>query len=1238
MPPAPSTPTPAPALPTTALFLERNLRALGHRNAETARRIAEAVAAPNLSFAMTDDGVPTALMGAGSSAQSLCSRRRPLDEAKRLIDTVDIKAAAIFVVAGFGLGYHVRELAQRLGKTGLVVVFEPDVSLLRAVFENVDCAAWLGNPNLNIAIVTDPDDSGAMGTVLKGLEGVVALGVQLVEHPASKSRLAAMGNHVGRFHEQFVTLVKGIKLTIVTTLVQIRTTIRNLSQNIDHYLIHPGIDELQGLFAGRPAIVVSAGPSLARNIELLSRPGLRDRFVIIAVQTVLKNLLAKGIRPHFVTALDYSDISARFYEGLTPADVEGVTLVVEPKVNPAVLDAFPYDPSAAAGERSGGIRCTGDRYLDQLLTAAHAPPHAQLTPGATVAHLAYYFARFLGCEPVALIGQDLAFTDGQYYAANAAIHRTWAGELNEFHTLESMEWQRIARMGQHLHRATDVFDRPVFTDEQMNSYRLQFERDFMSDAAKGLQVFDCTEGGIKKLYTTPCALAEFLDTFSDPQAPSIRVPAALPHAPETAQARLKAALRHLKDVRGKARRVGDLSRQATDILTQMREHLNDNERVNRLIDKTQLLRRQVEDLEPAYGMVHLLNQSGALNRMRADRLLQLDTHLELAEVQRREIDRDAENVRSLARSADELGTLLDHAIDALPESVGGASAPKLTRDPAPSHAQQPIDGSAGDTPIVPSTGLSRVCAVIPFDHRVTPLGIPRTGRLAPSRPVLGTMPALRLTIERLSRVKHLCAIVIAATDIAVARSIVPATVNDKRIEFIPLLEADLPPSSSRTLAAARIFAADSWRSAPGGFTCYDEVFHPRAAVAALDLVHADAAFIVGPDWCFVDPALCDQVIERHQSNPTANRLTFTQAPPGFCGAVTHRSLLEDVLLLRDASQSAAATGANKFASIGGMLAYVPSSPATDLIAYPVCVTIPPSLRDCNLRLTLDRAPGHAEQLLTTLQSAALGAGFEALLHAVDQSSGLCASSASAPQLTVQIAAMSGPGPDATVIYADVETIIRRIRAAAANRPDLAITLIGSRLDSVDLRADPLNHPRIFDLFRALRAEEPPSQSPRQSASPVSSIHLRTGLLVEPEQIDSLLELDPTVVPDILSVDLLAESAATYRAVSGHDHYGQARANLEHLLNSRQRASALRAHPSEWLRAPLVVVRMTRCDAAYAEVETFYNRWMSLADWSVIDPLPCPREGERIQPLPLPKSASDRFARTQRTITLAELRT
>ena len=68
-------------------------------------------------------------------------------------------------------------------------------------------------------------------------------------------------------------------------------------------------------------------------------PQVRANVVVITAQTMLKPLLAYGIKPDFVTALDYHEISKRFYEGLT--DLPDVTLVAEPLVHPTVLDQLP---------------------------------------------------------------------------------------------------------------------------------------------------------------------------------------------------------------------------------------------------------------------------------------------------------------------------------------------------------------------------------------------------------------------------------------------------------------------------------------------------------------------------------------------------------------------------------------------------------------------------------------------------------------------------------------------------------------------------------------------------------------------------------------------------------------------------------------------------------------------------------------------------------------------------------
>src|SRR5262249_13593385 len=164
------------------------------------------------------------------------------------------------------------------------------------------------------------------------------------------------------------------------------------------------------------------GPSLQKNMQLLHElkgdaDGRGRKAVIIAVQTMLKPLLAAGIEPDFVTSLDYNTVSTRFFENLEESgSTKRVHLVAEAKANWNALQA-----SKACG---GSMSVSHNAFAAKLLRDSF-PPRMSLKAGATVAHLSFYLAEFLGCNPIILTGQDLGFVDGLYYKPGTAIHETW---------------------------------------------------------------------------------------------------------------------------------------------------------------------------------------------------------------------------------------------------------------------------------------------------------------------------------------------------------------------------------------------------------------------------------------------------------------------------------------------------------------------------------------------------------------------------------------------------------------------------------------------------------------------------------------------------------------------------------------------------------------------------------------------------------------------------------------------
>lgn len=1136
------------ATPTNAV-LSRNLGALARRNPALAARLASTAARSDVTFVSTDEGL-SARAGDTSRGAALASLRRPIDEAKRLASTIDVASAGCAVVVGVGLGYGVLAALERVGGRSLVLAFEPDLPLLRAVLERVDHSAWLAAGNLSI--LTDPDDAGAMSEAVRGWEGVLGIGVKFVEAASASARLGALAS---RFRDRLASVVRTVRTTLVTTLMQAETTLRNQLMNLDRYATSAGIEDLAGVARGRPAIVVSAGPSLRRNVDLLRREGITDRFVTIAAQTVLRPLLARAIRPRFVTALDYHEISRRFYEGLTPDAVEGIALVAEAKANPAILGAYP-----------GAMRLPGDGVLDLILGPALARPMGSIRPGATVAHMAYYLARHMGCDPVILIGQDLGFTDGQYYAAGAAIHGVWASELNEFNTLEMMEWQRIVRHRSFLHRATDHLGRPVYTDEQMDSYRVQFERDFRADAERGLRVIDATEGGVRKLHCETMPLAQALATF-DPGSPT---PTPAPSPPADLPRRLAAVRARAHDLRRSVFRVGKASRDAESLLVEMAEHHADRQRVNRLIRRVEGLRDEVSREEPAFALVQLLNQTGTLKRFKADRDLDLAEGLSPLDRQRRQIERDTMNVRWLGDAADQLGKLLESTLAALD---GG---PRLTRD---------LDEHAEPAEREHRAG-ARVAALLAVDPERGGMGTPRDL----GEPIVDGLSALALTLRRLLACTELDRIVLVAENSERARALAGPFAS--RVE-VASASPGLIAARRRAVGPGRLWAAECWRGGIGGLTVYDEVCVPAVMAPALEALGLDAAAIVGDDWALVDPALVDETIRRWRTTRGA-RLTFTHAAPGLGLCVVERSLLREMADKADA--------AGVLATIGAMLGYLPVAPASDPISRPACVTPAPAARDAQHRFIPDSPSRLAacRQLLADLggsaDSAALASAAAFREPPRELVLELCTGRATSGKRGRWIRGWGDAVERPVMSRALADRVLRQF---AELRPDAVLTLNGA--------GDPMHHPEVGAIIAMARR------------AGFAAVHVRTDLACDAERLRALLDADP----DVISVDAGGETAEAYRALLGADLFAVVRANLTMLLSERASRPPVGGLPRPW-----IVPRVTRCDAVYAEIEPFFDRWLLAAGAAVIDPMPHPVPGERIEPLPIPEPAASRLRRSR----------
>lgn len=600
-----------------------NMTQLWRHDARLAQQIDELPPEATIDVQPSKKGPPTASVTTADGRRLfLHSRYDPEQEARDFCASLEKTEAFCIFLSGLGLGYHVKTIFETFGEETVVVVSEPDLVTIKTALERVDLSEELGLGRVEILCTLDKD---VVHQRLGRHSMMLMLGTLFAAPPVSR-------DHHADFHAACRKVVLDYaafaKMSLLTLVRNAGITCRNIANNLPTYVCTPPPDMLRRCFRACPAILVAAGPSLSKNLDGLA--ALQDRAVIIAAQTTLRLLLDRGVKPHFVTSLDYSEMSRQFFENV---DIpEDVVLVAEPKATWHVVDAFRGTPKMA-GRR---VVLLDNPFAHQCIGDALAK-RSPMEAGATVMHLAFYLAQWLGCDPIIFVGQDLAFGGHCYYAPGVAMHRAWRPETGRFCTLEMKEWERIARHRHILRKVRDPAGREIYTDEQMFTYLQQFERDF---ALSGATVIDATEGGALKAGTTVMSLAEAAERFC--RAPIDAARFGYLGRPWYDRSKLAPARAELVQRREELRTFQSLCEETRDVLSEMEKLVDQPAEFNRRVVRVDELRTLVQHHAVIFRMVRDVSQLGELQRFAADRRLAMDGGLARDEAHdaKRDVTRD----------------------------------------------------------------------------------------------------------------------------------------------------------------------------------------------------------------------------------------------------------------------------------------------------------------------------------------------------------------------------------------------------------------------------------------------------------------------------------------------------------------------------------------------------------------------------------------------------------------------
>jgi hypothetical protein len=177
-----------------------------------------------------------------------------------------------------------------------------------------------------------------------------------------------------------------------------RTWLEQGTKNLPAIAACPSVAALDGVFTGKPMIIVAPGPSLAKNIDQLR--ALDGRAVLACFSHSLKPVVAAGLTPDLVITVDPQDVRYHF----TGADLSNTCLVNAATAHPSLFEL---------GARSY-LTCAANSLLDDWIFDATAErPH--VAGGGSVATSAFSLALRWGCDPIVFVGLDLSFPGGNYY-------------------------------------------------------------------------------------------------------------------------------------------------------------------------------------------------------------------------------------------------------------------------------------------------------------------------------------------------------------------------------------------------------------------------------------------------------------------------------------------------------------------------------------------------------------------------------------------------------------------------------------------------------------------------------------------------------------------------------------------------------------------------------------------------------------------------------------------------------
>ncbi|WP_029169681.1 motility associated factor glycosyltransferase family protein [Clostridium botulinum] len=281
------------------------------------------------------------------------------------------------------------------------------------------------------------------------------------------------------FNQIFTEVISDIAIDRNTNLKFSERWFNTIIHNFKYIVESNKVNDYKRKYNNVPAIIVSAGPSLSKNIKELEY--VKSNLFILTGGRTLKPLLDKEIYPNLVSVVDPVQESYDLVKGYI--DKVKCPLLYYEGTNEKVVEDHKGDK----------IIFTQNNLIYKLFNE----DIDNLGLGGSVAHTLTGMAVLMGCNPIIFIGQDLAYTDEKYHADIA---------VNQFKSLD----ENVSKDTDYIY-VDDINGNKVRTSLVLDGFRRELEKIIKDNA--NITFINATEGGSRIDGTIDMSLKEAIEKY-----------------------------------------------------------------------------------------------------------------------------------------------------------------------------------------------------------------------------------------------------------------------------------------------------------------------------------------------------------------------------------------------------------------------------------------------------------------------------------------------------------------------------------------------------------------------------------------------------------------------------------------------------------------------------------------------------------------------------------------------------